>query len=112
MDLGLEGKVALVTAASKGLGRAVATELAREGARVVISSRDEDALSKTAAEIHEETGAEVAYRAANLRNAEDIKALISHAAERFGGVDVLVNNTGGPPAGTFEDFLRDPDAAG
>ncbi|HEX2742403.1 MAG TPA: SDR family NAD(P)-dependent oxidoreductase, partial [Rubrobacter sp.] len=52
LDLGLEGKVALVTAASKGLGRAVATELAREGARVVISSRDEDALSKTATEIH------------------------------------------------------------
>ena len=104
MDLGLEGKVALVTAASKGLGRAVATELAREGARVVISSRDEETLSKTAAEIREETGAEVDYRAANLGNAEDIEALISHAAERFGGVDVLVNNTGGPPAGTFEDF--------
>jgi 3-oxoacyl-[acyl-carrier protein] reductase len=104
LDLGLEGKVALVTAASKGLGRAIATELAREGARVVISSRDEEALSKTATEIHEETGAEVDYRAANLRNAEDIRALISHAAERFGGVDVLVNNTGGPPAGTFEDL--------
>ena len=104
MDLGLEDKVALVTAASKGLGRAVATELAREGAHVVISSRDEEALSKTAAEIRLETGAEVDYRAADLRSAEDIRALISHAAERFGGVDVLVNNTGGPPAGTFEDL--------
>ena len=104
MDLGLEGKVALVTAARKGLGRAVATELAREGARVVISSRDEGALSQTAAEISEETDAEVDYRTADLTSAKDIRALISHAAERFGGVDVLVNNTGGPPAGTFEDF--------
>ena len=107
MDLGLSGKVALVTAASKGLGRAIATELAREGARVVISSRDEEALSRTAAEIREETGAEVDYRAADLRNAADIEALVSHAAERFGGVDVLVNNTGGPPAGTFEDLEDD-----
>jgi 3-oxoacyl-[acyl-carrier protein] reductase len=104
MDLGLEGKVALVMAASKGLGRAVATELAREGARVVISSRDEDALAQTAAEMREETGAEVEHRAADLTRAEDVRALVSRAADRFGGVDVLVNNTGGPPAGTFDDF--------
>jgi 3-oxoacyl-[acyl-carrier protein] reductase len=57
LDLGLEGKVALVTAASKGLGRAVATELAREGARVVVSSRDEENLYRTVGEICEETGA-------------------------------------------------------
>jgi len=104
LDLGLEGKVALVTAASKGLGRAIATELAREGARVVISSRDEEALSETANEIREETGAEVDYRAADLTSAEDIGALISHAVETFGGIDVLVNNTGGPPGGTFADL--------
>lgn len=104
MDLGLSGKVALVTAASKGLGRAIATELAREGASVVISSRDEEALSQTAAEIGEETGAEVDYRAADLTSAEEIRALVSHAAGRFGRLDVLVNNTGGPPAGTFEDI--------
>jgi 3-oxoacyl-[acyl-carrier protein] reductase len=104
VDLGLSGKVALVTAASKGLGRAIATELACEGARVVISSRDEEALSRAATEIREETGAEVNYRAADLRNAADIEALVAHAAERFGGVDILVNNTGGPPAGTFEDL--------
>ena len=104
LDLGLEGKVALVTAASKGLGRAIATELAREGARVVVSSRDEEVLSETAGEIREETGAEVDYRVADLNSADDIEALISHAVDRFGGVDVLVNNTGGPPAGTFEDL--------
>ncbi|MGH3146578.1 MAG: SDR family NAD(P)-dependent oxidoreductase, partial [Rubrobacter sp.] len=107
MDLGLSGKVALVTAASKGLGRAVATELAHEGASVVISSRDGEALSQAAAEIREQTGAEVDYRTADLTSAEEIRALISHAAERFGGVDVLVNNTGGPPAGTFEDLDDD-----
>jgi 3-oxoacyl-[acyl-carrier protein] reductase len=104
LDLGLEGKVALVTAASKGLGRAIATELAREGASVVISSRDEEALARTAAEIREETNADVDLRAADLTSAEEIGALISHAVDRFGGIDVLVNNTGGPPAGTFEDL--------
>jgi 3-oxoacyl-[acyl-carrier protein] reductase len=103
LDLGLEGKVALVTAASKGIGRAVATELAREGGRVVISSRDEENLSQAAGEIRAETGAEVEYRVADLTNADDIENLISHAVDRFGGVDVLVNNTGGPPAGAFED---------
>ncbi|MEJ7841394.1 MAG: SDR family oxidoreductase [Rubrobacter sp.] len=104
MDLGLGGKAALVTAASKGLGRAIATELAREGARVVISSRDEASLARTASEIKEETGAEVGYRAADLANAADIEALVAHATERLGGIDVLVNNTGGPPPGNFADL--------
>ena len=104
LDLGLEGKVALVTAASKGIGRAIATELAREGASVVISSRDEETLSTVANEIREETGAVVDHRAADLTSAEDIEALIAHATEGFGGVDVLVNNTGGPQAGTFGDL--------
>jgi 3-oxoacyl-[acyl-carrier protein] reductase len=104
MNLGLEGQVALVTAASRGLGRAVATELAREGARVVISSRDERALKMTATKIGEETGAEVAYFPADLYVEEDIGTLVSHTVERFGGVDVLINNTGGPPAGGFDDF--------
>jgi 3-oxoacyl-[acyl-carrier protein] reductase len=104
MDLGLQGKVALVMAASKGLGRAVATELAREGAHVVISSRDEDALALAAAEMKEETGGSVEHRAADITRAEEVQSLISHASERFGGVDVLVYNTGGPPAGTFDDF--------
>lgn len=104
MDLGLEGKTALVTAASKGLGRAIATELAREGARVVISSRDEGALARAAAEIGSETGAEVDYRTADLASGEEIDALVAHAVDRFGGVDVLVNNTGGPPTGNFADL--------
>ena len=104
MDLRLEGRVALVTAASRGLGRAVATELAREGARVVISSRDEETLASTAAEIGEETGGEVGYFPADLSEEGHIEALVSHSAERFGGMDILVNNTGGPPAGSFDEF--------
>ena len=104
MDLGLAGRVALVTAASRGLGRAVATELAREGARVVISSRDEETLYRTATEIGEETNAEVSYFPADLCAEGNVKALVSHAADRFGGVDILINNTGGPPAGGFDDF--------
>jgi len=104
VELGLRGKTALVTAASKGLGRAIATELAREGASVVISSRDEESLAGTAAEIREETGAEVEFRAADLTSAGDIDALVLHAIDRFGGIDVLVNNTGGPPTGNFADL--------
>ncbi|QIN81933.1 SDR family oxidoreductase [Rubrobacter tropicus] len=104
MDLGLAGKTALVTAASKGLGRAIATELAREGARVVISSRDEATLARTAEEIGGETGAEVGYRAADLTKGSDIEALVAHAVDRFGGIDILVNNTGGPPTGFFADL--------
>ena len=104
MDLGLGGKTALVTAASKGLGRAIATELAREGARVVISSRDEGALARTAKEIEEETGSTVEHRACDLAVGAQIEALILHATDRLGGIDVLVNNTGGPPAGAFEDL--------
>ncbi len=107
MDLGLNEKVALVAASSKGLGKAVAEQLAAEGARVVISSRDEEALSKTAVEIRRATGAEVHHHAADLTRPDDVKALVAATVERFGGVDALVNNSGGPPAGNFEDFGDD-----
>jgi 3-oxoacyl-[acyl-carrier protein] reductase len=101
LDLGLNGQVALVAASSKGLGRAVATALAAEGAKVMISGRGEPALRETAKEISEATGAEVGHHAADLTRADDIRALVQRTAERFGGVDVLVTNAGGPPAGTF-----------
>ena len=107
MDLGLNEKVALVAASSKGLGRAVAFALAAEGARVVISSRDEESLSKTAAQIRSVTGAEVLHHAADLTRPDEVKALVAAAVERFGGVDALVNNSGGPPAGNFDDFGDD-----
>lgn len=104
MDLGLQGKVALVQASSRGLGRAIATELAAGGAKVMVSSRDEEVLARAAGEIREATGAEVDHCLTDLTRAEDIENLVRRTAERFGGVDVLVTNTGGPPAGNFGDF--------
>ncbi|TFV74443.1 SDR family oxidoreductase [Blastococcus sp. CT_GayMR19] len=102
MDLELTGRVALVTAASKGLGRAIATQLAAEGARVMISSRGEEQLAKTASEIAEATGAQVEYCAADVSDAADITRLLQETEQRLGGVDVLVNNAGGPRAGGFD----------
>ena len=108
MDLGLYGRVALVAASSRGLGRAIATGLATEGARVMISGRDETSLAETAGEIREDTGAEVDYHAADLTRVDDIRALVERTAERFGGVDTLITNAGGPPAGSF-DTVSDED---
>lgn len=104
MDLQLAGRVALVTAASKGLGRATAIELAAEGARVMISSRGEEQLAATAAEISSSTGAEVAYCAADVASGADVERLVAETLSRFGGVDLLLNNAGGPPAGGFDAF--------
>jgi 3-oxoacyl-[acyl-carrier protein] reductase len=102
MDLELTGKVALVTAASKGLGRATATRLAAEGARVMISSRGEEQLAATAGEIAEATGAQVEYCAADVADAADLERLVQQTTQRLGGVDVLVNNAGGPRPGGFD----------
>jgi 3-oxoacyl-[acyl-carrier protein] reductase len=101
MDLQLTGKVALVTAASKGLGRATAAQLAAEGARVMISSRGEEELAKTAAELAEATGAQVEYCPADVSDAADLQRLLDETQRRLGPVDVLVANAGGPPPGGF-----------
>lgn len=111
MDLGLNGRVALVAASSRGLGRAIANGLAAEGANVVISGRDEATLVETAGEIREATGAEVDYYATDLTRADEVRALVGRTAERFGGVDVLISNAGGPPAGSF-DTVSDEDWRG
>lgn len=102
MDLELTGRVALVTAASKGLGRATATRLAAEGARVMVSSRGADQLARTAAEIADATGAQVEHCPADVADAADLDRLLRETQERLGGVDVLVNNAGGPPPGGFD----------
>jgi 3-oxoacyl-[acyl-carrier protein] reductase len=102
MDLELTGRVALVTAASKGLGRATATQLAAEGARVMISSRGAEQLARTAQEIADATGAQVEHCRADVSDGADLDRLLRETQERLGGVDVLVNNAGGPPPGGFD----------
>jgi 3-oxoacyl-[acyl-carrier protein] reductase len=102
MDLGLMGKVALVTAASKGLGRASAAALAAEGATVVIASRNQEALEQTAHEIRQASKSTVLAVPTDLRHPEEIASLVARAVNEFGGIDILVNNTGAPPAGIFE----------
>ena len=104
MDFGLKGRAAFVGGASKGIGKAIARGLAREGCRVMLSSRSEANLQAAAEEIAAETGAEVAYTICDMSKPDDVKRAIAEAAERFGGLDILVNNAGGPPTGTFDDL--------
>lgn len=102
MDLHLEGKSVVVTAASKGLGKAIALEFAREKAHVLISSRDESALKDAMNEIKQETGNEqVDYAVCDMKKEADIRDVINKAVSWNGTVDVLINNAGGPPAGDF-----------
>ncbi len=102
MDLGLKGKVALVCAASKGLGYASALCLAREGAKVALCSRTQEAIDAAAERIREETGAEVLPLVADVTKAEDLERIVQETVAHFGTVHILVPNSGGPPAGTFE----------
>ena len=102
MDFGLKGKTALVAASSRGLGRAVADELAREGANLVICARTVGPLEEAGQTIHDLTEAEVVAVPANLTDPEDIDRLMETAEAEFGTVDILVTNTGGPPPGPFE----------
>jgi len=97
MDLELKGKVAVVGGASKGLGRACAEVLAEEGARVAVCSRTEAELDKAAQAIRDSTGADVLALAGDLDRHESVQRLIAATVERFGRLDILVNNSGGPP---------------
>jgi 3-oxoacyl-[acyl-carrier protein] reductase len=99
MDLGLKGKVALVTAASKGMGRACALGLAAEGARVMMCARSRADLVAAADEVRGKTGGEVQAEVADVTKAGDVKALVTRARQAFGGIDILVANCGGPPRG-------------
>jgi 3-oxoacyl-[acyl-carrier protein] reductase len=107
MDLGLKGKVAMVAGASKGLGQAVARALAREGARVSMASRNEQAIAEAARGIAHDTSAETLGVAVDVRSAESIAAWHARTVDRFGGVDLLFTNAGGPPAGTALSFDDD-----
>jgi 3-oxoacyl-[acyl-carrier protein] reductase len=104
MNLGLTNKIAMVGGASKGLGHAVAQHLAAEGALVSIASRDEASITRAAASIEQATGVRALAVAADLSNADDIARWHAATIERFGGVDLLFANTGGPPAGPALGF--------
>jgi 3-oxoacyl-[acyl-carrier protein] reductase len=107
MDYQLRGRVALINGASRGIGRGIASALAAEGVRLVISSRDPDVLAASAADIASEYGAEVVPVAADVSSAEAAELLVNATVERFGALDILVTNSGGPPGGTFADFDDD-----
>lgn len=107
MDLGLKNKVALVAAGSRGLGRAVAEELAAEGASLVLCARDQKTLTETAAAIAEQSNAHVLAVPADVTVIDDIKRVVESGNERFGHIDILVTNAGGPPAGRFEQLTRE-----
>ncbi len=102
MDLGLKGKVAIVTGGSEGIGRATAQSLGREGVRVVICARRADVLERAAQEVAEATGAEIVAVQADMRNPTDVERLVESAVQRFGRLDILVNNAGTSAAGAFE----------
>lgn len=104
MDLGLKGKTALVTAASRGLGRAIAEKLAEEGARVVMCSRSAERVQEAASEIAGKTGAEVVGLAADVSKREDIEGVVQETVNRWEKIDILLCNAGGPPGGTLESF--------
>ncbi len=103
--MGLQDKVALVAASSKGLGRAIAYGLAKEGARVAICARGEEALAQTAAEIERATGSPVLAMVADLTKKQNIENLVARVVEEFGRLDILVTNAGGPPPGLFVDLI-------
>src|SRR5207253_9070768 len=102
MDLGLEGRVAIVGGGSRGLGRAIAYELEQEGVSTTIFARDERALVATAREIGEASGSPVHHVVANAAQAADLDRVVAQTVEHFGRLDILVNNAGGPPIGMFE----------
>jgi 3-oxoacyl-[acyl-carrier protein] reductase len=107
MDLGLKNKTAIVMASSDGLGKAIATEFAREGANVMLFSSSEEKLKKAQADIEALTGLKPAYFAGDLRKPLDIKGLVDYTIQTYGSVYALVNNAGGPPAGTFDQLDDD-----
>jgi len=107
MDLGIRGKIALVTAASKGLGRGSAEALSAEGCRVAICARTQADVDRVAKEISAKTGHEVVSFTADMSRAADIDALLENVRSRLGDPDIVVCNAGGPPTGNFASTSLD-----
>jgi len=107
MDLRIENKVALVTAASKGLGKAVAERLTQEGAKVIICSRNLESLKLAKKEIFNQTGKEIFYAVCDVTKEDQIKKMIQQIIIDHGKIDILVTNAGGPPSGGFGAFTID-----
>ncbi|MCH8170884.1 MAG: SDR family oxidoreductase [Bacteroidetes bacterium] len=107
MYLGISRKSALITAASKGIGRAIAEEFVAEGVKVAICSRNKEHLLKTSDEIKNKYGEEVLWCVCDLSKRKDIENTIEVVNKEFNGIDILVNNCGGPPQGNFQDFEED-----
>ncbi len=108
MDFGLAGKVALVTASSRGLGLAIAEDLAVEGATVVISARKAETLEAAAQSLRAATGAKVIGIRADCTKADEVDMLVGETERRYGAVDILINNSAGPPTAPFAQ-LSDAD---
>jgi 3-oxoacyl-[acyl-carrier protein] reductase len=102
LELGLEGKVAIVTGGSEGLGRACAERFAREGARVAICARRKEVLDRAAEEIRRATGGDVLARATDVTRPDEVEAFVAATVAQWGGVDILVNNAGTSAAAAFE----------
>jgi 3-oxoacyl-[acyl-carrier protein] reductase len=111
MDLQVRDQVALIGAASKGLGKSAAMELAREGARIAICARSET-LNTTAEEIRSETGAEVLAVRTDLTKRDQVDAFVKQAMDQYGQIDILIVNSGGPPPGDFMDLTIEDWEAG
>jgi len=107
VDLELKGKVAFVAASSKGLGKACALGLAAEGARVAMCSRSQEAIDAAAHEVAAQTGAEVLAMEGDVRDPEVCERLVQETVNRFGRLDVLINNAGGPPTGPAAEMTDD-----
>lgn len=107
MDLGLTGKVAIITGASKGIGFETAKTLAKEGAKVVITARGADRLKEAQVLIKEETGVEVDYAVADVTDLPAVQQAVQKTVDKYGTVDILVNNAGGHRAGSFEEIDND-----
>lgn len=107
LDLGLKGKVAVITGGSEGIGKAIAMKLASEGVRVAICARRKDVLQKAAAEILQKTGGEVLAVSADVTKADQVANFVDQTLQRFGRVDILVNNAGRACGGYFEDISEE-----